>query len=184
MLAVWDGIAFWSAPNVNTLPPLPPPPPPTQPSSSSSSSSSSLTHSPFFSVPGVFSSRPGRPPKRTQSVTSPENPHIMPHSVPGLMSPGMMPPTGLTAAAAAAANAAIAEAMKVKKIKLEAMSGYHSNANHHGADGENGDLGSSVGEDTHTHINRRHIQTMLCACKDTLRFRLSQFSHKMSYLNS
>ncbi|KAM7407106.1 hypothetical protein PAMA_003032 [Pampus argenteus] len=41
------------------------------------------------------SSRPGRPPKRTQSVTSPENPHIMPHSVPGLMSPGMMPPTGL-----------------------------------------------------------------------------------------
>lgn len=91
------------------------------------------------------SSRPGRPPKRTQSVTSPENPHIMPHSVPGLMSPGMIPPTGLTAAAAAAANAAIAEAMKVKKIKLEAMSGYHSNANHHGADGENGDLSSSVG---------------------------------------
>ncbi|XP_077584623.1 dachshund d isoform X3 [Stigmatopora nigra] len=92
------------------------------------------------------SSRPGRPPKRTQSVTSPENPHIMPHTVPGLMSPGMMPPTGLTAAAAAAANAAIAEAMKVKKIKLEAMGGYHTNANHHhGTDGENGDLGSSVG---------------------------------------
>uniref|UniRef100_A0A3P9I7Q1 Dachshund d n=1 Tax=Oryzias latipes TaxID=8090 RepID=A0A3P9I7Q1_ORYLA len=41
------------------------------------------------------SSRPGRPPKRTQSVTSTENPHIMPHSVPGLMSPGMIPPTGL-----------------------------------------------------------------------------------------
>ncbi|XP_062259072.1 dachshund d isoform X4 [Platichthys flesus] len=39
------------------------------------------------------SSRPGRPPKRTQSLTSSENPHIMPHSVPGLMSPGMMPPT-------------------------------------------------------------------------------------------
>ncbi|XP_054642853.1 dachshund d isoform X2 [Dunckerocampus dactyliophorus] len=91
------------------------------------------------------SSRPGRPPKRTQSVTSPENPHIMPHTVPGLMSPGMIPPTGLTAAAAAAANAAIAEAMKVKKIKLEAMGGYHANANHHGADGENGDLSSSVG---------------------------------------
>ncbi|XP_013878660.1 dachshund d isoform X2 [Austrofundulus limnaeus] len=95
------------------------------------------------------SSRPGRPPKRTQSVTSPENPHIMPHSVPGLMSPGMIPPTGLTAAAAAAANAAIAEAMKVKKIKLEAMSGYHSSANHHGADGENGDLSSSVGKKMH-----------------------------------
>ncbi|KAE8626093.1 hypothetical protein XENTR_v10006498 [Xenopus tropicalis] len=41
------------------------------------------------------SSRPGRPPKRTQSVTSPDNPHIMPHTVPGLMSPGMIPPTGL-----------------------------------------------------------------------------------------
>ncbi|XP_063808990.1 dachshund homolog 1 isoform X3 [Pseudophryne corroboree] len=94
------------------------------------------------------SSRPGRPPKRTQSVTSPENPHIMPHSVPGLMSPGMMPPTGLTAAAAAAAaatNAAIAEAMKVKKIKLEAMSNYHGSNTQHGADSDNGDLNSSVG---------------------------------------
>ncbi|XP_075055911.1 dachshund homolog 1 isoform X5 [Mixophyes fleayi] len=93
-------------------------------------------------------SRPGRPPKRTQSVTSPENPHIMPHSVPGLMSPGMMPPTGLTAAAAAAAaatNAAIAEAMKVKKIKLEAMSNYHGSNTQHGADSDNGDLNSSVG---------------------------------------
>ncbi|XP_056411472.1 dachshund homolog 1 isoform X5 [Hyla sarda] len=94
------------------------------------------------------SSRPGRPPKRTQSVTSPENPHIMPHSVPGLMSPGMIPPTGLSAAAAAAAaatNAAIAEAMKVKKIKLEAMSNYHSSNTQHGADSDNGDLNSSVG---------------------------------------
>ncbi|XP_018421504.1 PREDICTED: dachshund homolog 1 isoform X1 [Nanorana parkeri] len=94
------------------------------------------------------SSRPGRPPKRTQSVTSPENPHIMPHSVPGLMSPGMIPPTGLSAAAAAAAaatNAAIAEAMKVKKIKLEAMSNYHGSNTQHGADSDNGDLNSSVG---------------------------------------
>uniref|UniRef100_A0A4W4EDW9 SKI/SNO/DAC domain-containing protein n=1 Tax=Electrophorus electricus TaxID=8005 RepID=A0A4W4EDW9_ELEEL len=94
------------------------------------------------------SSRPGRPPKRTQSVTSPENPHIMPHSVPGLMSPGIIPPTGLTAAAAAAAaatNAALAEAMKVKKIKLEVMSSYHGNSAQHGADSENGDLSSSVG---------------------------------------
>ncbi|KAG2457020.1 DACH1 protein, partial [Polypterus senegalus] len=71
----------------------------------------------------------------------------MPHTVPGLMSPGMIPPTGLTAAAAAAAaatNAAIAEAMKVKKIKLEVMSSYHSSNNQHGADAENGDLNSSV----------------------------------------
>ncbi|XP_062420895.1 dachshund d [Pungitius pungitius] len=117
------------------------------------SSSSSVSH-PSSAV--CFSSRPGRPPKRTQSVTSPENPHIMPHSVPGLMSPGMIPPTGLTAAAAAAANAAIAEAMKVKKIKLEAMSGYHGNANHH--DGENGDLGSSVGEE-----GKWMLQTVQCA---------------------
>ncbi|XP_041127808.1 dachshund homolog 1-like isoform X4 [Polyodon spathula] len=39
------------------------------------------------------SSRPGRPPKRTQSVTSQENQHIMPHTVPGLMSPGIIAPT-------------------------------------------------------------------------------------------
>uniref|UniRef100_A0A672KQ42 Dachshund d n=1 Tax=Sinocyclocheilus grahami TaxID=75366 RepID=A0A672KQ42_SINGR len=94
------------------------------------------------------SSRPGRPPKRTQSITSPENPHIMPHSVPGLMSPGIIPPTGLTAAAAAAAaatNAAIAEAMKVKKIKLEVMSSYHGSNTQLGGDSENGDLSSSLG---------------------------------------
>ncbi|XP_051881970.1 dachshund homolog 1-like isoform X1 [Pristis pectinata] len=95
------------------------------------------------------SSRPGRPPKRSQSVTSPENSHIMPHTVPGLMSPGMIPPTGLTAAAAAAAaaatNAAIAEAMKAKKIKLEAMNSFHGNNNQHGAESENGDINSSIG---------------------------------------
>ncbi|KAG5283178.1 hypothetical protein AALO_G00039180 [Alosa alosa] len=114
------------------------------------------------------SSRPGRPPKRTtQSVTSPENPHIMPHTVPGLMSPGMIPPTGLTAAAAAAAaatNAAIAEAMKVKKIKLEVMSSYHNNNQHGAGDSENGDLSSSVGRcyadlgrlmDQHFHLSER-----------------------------
>ncbi|XP_062861866.1 dachshund d isoform X2 [Trichomycterus rosablanca] len=88
------------------------------------------------------SSRPGRPPKRTQSVTSLENPHIMPHSVPGLMSPGIIPATGLTAAAAAAA---IAEAMKVKKIKLEVMSSYHANSAQHCGASENGDLSSSMG---------------------------------------
>lgn len=72
---------------------------------------------------------------------------------------------GLTAAAAAAANAAIAEAMKVKKIKLEAMSSYHSNANHHGADGENGDLSSSVGKDAlHKHTP---TQTVKGGCRPT-----------------
>lgn len=53
-----------------------------------------LSASPLPPLHFCFSSRPGRPPKRTQSVTSPENPHIMPHSVPGLMSPGIIPPTG------------------------------------------------------------------------------------------
>nr|XP_033804287.1 dachshund homolog 1 isoform X2 [Geotrypetes seraphini] len=108
------------------------------------------------------SSRPGRPPKRTQSVTSTENSHIMPHAVPGLMSPGMIPPTGLTAAAAAAAaatNAAIAEAMKVKKIKLEAMTNYHATNNQHGADSENGDLNSSVGSSDGSWDKEKHQST-------------------------
>lgn len=77
---------------------------------------------------------------------------------------------GLTAAAAAAANAAIAEAMKVKKIKLEAMSSYHSNANHHGADGENGDLSSSVGERAYSHTNTlTQIRESLLPTVDKLR---------------
>ncbi|KAL1282274.1 hypothetical protein QQF64_001077 [Cirrhinus molitorella] len=82
------------------------------------------------------SSRPGRPPKRTQSVTSPESPHVLPHSVSGLMSSGMMSHAGLTAAT-------LAEAMK-KKIKLEVMNSYHGN-NNHGTDSENGDITSSMG---------------------------------------
>ncbi|KAL7852435.1 hypothetical protein SRHO_G00182200 [Serrasalmus rhombeus] len=81
------------------------------------------------------SSRPGRPPKRTQSVTSPESPHILPHSVTGLMTSGMMSHTGLTAAT-------LAEAMK-KKIKMEVMSSYHG-SNNHGTDSENGDISSSM----------------------------------------
>ncbi|XP_058236989.1 dachshund c isoform X4 [Hemibagrus wyckioides] len=80
-------------------------------------------------------SRPGRPPKRTQSVTSPESPHILPHSVSGLMSSGIMSHTGLTAAT-------LAEAMK-KKIKLEVLNSYHA-TNNHGADPENGDLNSGM----------------------------------------
>uniref|UniRef100_A0A8B9JTY2 Dachshund c n=1 Tax=Astyanax mexicanus TaxID=7994 RepID=A0A8B9JTY2_ASTMX len=83
------------------------------------------------------SSRPGRPPKRTQSVTSPDSPHVLPHSVSGLMSSGMMSHTGLTAAT-------LAEAMK-KKIKMEVLNSYHS-SNNHGADSENGDINSSMGE--------------------------------------
>lgn len=70
------------------------------------------------------------------------------------VTPSFCPPAaGLTAAAAAAAaatNAAIAEAMKVKKIKLEVMSSYHGSNTQHGADSENGDLSSSVGESPST----------------------------------
>lgn len=52
--------------------------------------------------------------------------------------------TGLTASAAT--SAVISEAMKVKKIKLEILSSYQSGGKYHGANSENGDLSSSVGE--------------------------------------
>ncbi|KAM9847469.1 dachshund c [Aulostomus maculatus] len=69
------------------------------------------------------SSRPGRPPKRLQSVTEGGTHHMLSHS--GLMHAGIMPPADLSALA--------------KKIKLEAMGGYHSNQQHGGPNGENGD---------------------------------------------
>ncbi|XP_030011961.1 dachshund c isoform X2 [Sphaeramia orbicularis] len=69
------------------------------------------------------SSRPGRPPKRLQSVTEGGTHHMLSHT--GLMHAGIMPPADLSALA--------------KKIKLEAMGGYHSNQQHGGPNGENGD---------------------------------------------
>lgn len=69
------------------------------------------------------SSRPGRPPKRLQSVTEGGTHHMLSHS--GLMHAGIMPSADLSALA--------------KKIKLEAMAGYHSNQQHGGPNGENGD---------------------------------------------
>ncbi|XP_041803593.1 dachshund c isoform X3 [Chelmon rostratus] len=69
------------------------------------------------------SSRPGRPPKRLQSVTEGGTHHMLSHS--GLMHAGIMPPADLSALA--------------KKIKLETMAGYHSNQQHGGPNGENGD---------------------------------------------
>ncbi|XP_028983087.1 dachshund c isoform X2 [Betta splendens] len=69
------------------------------------------------------SSRPGRPPKRLQSVTEGGTHHMLSHS--GLMHAGIMPPADLSALA--------------KKIKLEAMAGYHSNQQHGRPNGENGD---------------------------------------------
>lgn len=47
--------------------------------------------------------------------------------------------------------------MKVKKIKLEAMSNYHASNNQHGADSENGDMNSSVGEFYATTTATIHI---------------------------
>ncbi|XP_026212265.1 dachshund c isoform X2 [Anabas testudineus] len=69
------------------------------------------------------SSRPGRPPKRLQSVTEGGTHHMLSHS--GLMHAGIMPPADLSTLA--------------KKIKLEAMAGYHSNQQHGRPNGENGD---------------------------------------------
>ncbi|KAM3606315.1 uncharacterized protein V6R79_014180 [Siganus canaliculatus] len=69
------------------------------------------------------SSRPGRPPKRLQSVTEGGTHHMLSHS--GLMHAGIMPPADLSALA--------------KKIKLEGLAGYHSSQQHGGPNGENGD---------------------------------------------
>ncbi|XP_061546831.1 dachshund c isoform X2 [Phycodurus eques] len=68
------------------------------------------------------SSRPGRPPKRLQTVTDGGAHHMLSHG--GLMHAGIMPPADLSALA--------------KKIKLE-MGGYHNNQQHGGHNGENGD---------------------------------------------
>ncbi|XP_028325408.1 dachshund c isoform X2 [Gouania willdenowi] len=69
------------------------------------------------------SSRPGRPPKRLQSVTEGGTHHMLSHS--GLMHAGIMPSADLSALA--------------KKIKLEALASYHSNQQHGRPNGENGD---------------------------------------------
>ncbi|KAK2824443.1 hypothetical protein Q5P01_021618 [Channa striata] len=69
------------------------------------------------------SSRPGRPPKRLQSVTEGGTHHMLSHS--GLMHAGIMPPADLSTLA--------------KKIKLEAMASYHGNQQHGRPNGENGD---------------------------------------------
>nr|XP_061783610.1 dachshund homolog 1-like isoform X2 [Nerophis lumbriciformis] len=69
------------------------------------------------------SSRPGRPPKRLQTVSDGGSHHMMSHGA--LMHAGIMPAADLSALA--------------KKIKLE-MGGYHGNQQHHGGpNGENGD---------------------------------------------
>uniref|UniRef100_A0A3B4V082 Dachshund c n=1 Tax=Seriola dumerili TaxID=41447 RepID=A0A3B4V082_SERDU len=84
------------------------------------------------------SSRPGRPPKRLQSVTEGGTHHMLSHS--GLMHAGIMPPAVITVYAVnTAASTTNYLSALAKKIKLEAMAGYHSNQQHGGPNGENGD---------------------------------------------
>ncbi|XP_054456102.1 dachshund c isoform X2 [Anoplopoma fimbria] len=85
------------------------------------------------------SSRPGRPPKRLQSVTEGGTHHMLSHS--GLMHAGIIPPAGdhpgLTTQTRSHVHMYLSAL--AKKIKLEAMAGYHSNQQHGGLNGENGD---------------------------------------------
>uniref|UniRef100_A0A670Y3D5 Dachshund family transcription factor 2 n=1 Tax=Pseudonaja textilis TaxID=8673 RepID=A0A670Y3D5_PSETE len=82
------------------------------------------------------SSRPGRPPKRSLGVAVQENTRLLPHGVPGLLSPGLISPTGLTA---------MAEAMKLQKIKLMAMNSLHGSGSQNGTESENEELNSNAG---------------------------------------
>ncbi|KAM8954437.1 dachshund homolog 2 isoform 1-T1 [Pelodytes ibericus] len=84
------------------------------------------------------SSRPGRPPKRSLGVTIQDNSRLLPHGVSGLLSPGLISPTGLTAAA-------MAEAMKLQKMKLLAINSIHGNGSQNGTESENEELNSNAG---------------------------------------
>ncbi|XP_053130087.1 dachshund homolog 2 isoform X8 [Hemicordylus capensis] len=116
------------------------------------------------------SSRPGRPPKRSLGVAIQESTRLLPHGVPGLLSPGLISPTvfffpdirtlffpdethikfaelkslqiqGLTAAA-------MAEAMKLQKMKLMAMNSlHHGSGSQNGTESENEELNSNAGID-------------------------------------
>ncbi|XP_044283312.1 dachshund homolog 2 [Varanus komodoensis] len=84
------------------------------------------------------SSRPGRPPKRSLGVAIQENTRLLPHGMPGLLSQGLISPTGLTAAA-------MAEAMKLQKMKLMAMNSIHGSGSQNGTESENEELNSNAG---------------------------------------
>ncbi|XP_071196074.1 dachshund a isoform X3 [Salvelinus alpinus] len=94
------------------------------------------------------SSRPGRPPKRSLGVAMQESSRLLPHSVHGLLSPGLLSsmspgvfmccPAGLTAAA-------MAEAMKLQKMKLMAMNNLHGAGSQNGTESENDELNSNAG---------------------------------------
>ncbi|KAG7465349.1 hypothetical protein MATL_G00175530 [Megalops atlanticus] len=84
------------------------------------------------------SSRPGRPPKRSLGVSMQESSRLLPHGIHGLLSPGLLSPTGLTAAA-------MAEAMKLQKRKLMAMNNLHGGGSQNGTESENEELNSNAG---------------------------------------
>ncbi|XP_043347990.1 dachshund homolog 2 isoform X6 [Dermochelys coriacea] len=108
------------------------------------------------------SSRPGRPPKRSLGVAIQENARLLPHGVPGLLSPGLISPTDLrtlffpdetqikfaklkTLQIQGLTAAAMAEAMKLQKIKLMAMNSVHGSGSQNGTESENEELNSNAG---------------------------------------
>ncbi|XP_051486453.1 dachshund homolog 2 isoform X4 [Apus apus] len=110
------------------------------------------------------SSRPGRPPKRSLGVAIQENARLLPHGVPGLLSPGLISPTDLrtfffpdeiqikfaklkTLQIQGLTAAAMAEAMKLQKMKLMAMNSLHGSGSQNGTESENEELNSNAGLD-------------------------------------
>ncbi|XP_042663294.1 dachshund homolog 2 isoform X3 [Tyto alba] len=108
------------------------------------------------------SSRPGRPPKRSLGVAIQENARLLPHGVPGLLSPGLISPTDLrtlffpdetqikfaklkTLQIQGLTAAAMAEAMKLQKMKLMAMNSLHGSGSQNGTESENEELNSNAG---------------------------------------
>ncbi|XP_037765001.1 dachshund homolog 2 isoform X3 [Caretta caretta] len=108
------------------------------------------------------SSRPGRPPKRSLGVAIQENARLLPHGVPGLLSPGLISPTDLrtlffpdetqikfaklkTLQIQGLTAAAMAEAMKLQKMKLMAMNSVHGSGSQNGTESENEELNSNAG---------------------------------------
>ncbi|XP_039726134.1 dachshund homolog 2 [Pteropus medius] len=86
----------------------------------------------------VNSSRPGRPPKRSLGVLQ-DNARLLPHSVPGLLSPGLITPTGVTASK-------VIETLKKNQIKLLEMKNIlQDNSNQNGMSSEPNVLLSGTG---------------------------------------
>uniref|UniRef100_UPI00358DF987 dachshund homolog 2-like isoform X2 n=1 Tax=Myxine glutinosa TaxID=7769 RepID=UPI00358DF987 len=88
------------------------------------------------------SSRPGRPPKRSHGLLSPEG--LIPHAVSGLLSPAVLSPTGSALGAVSTASV-FPEALKLKKLKLEALNGIQgTGSGHRDVDGTEHGTGETV----------------------------------------